>query len=328
MLKRILRILGLALLALVALVAAGLGLAHWEIRGLGGPLPSEAAVLALANAGDLPVRITAINTASQTGPRSAVLDSGRDPAPDTPYVLGHASFVIEWSDGRHLVVDLGMEPSAALEFGAPFELIGAEPIVPHPRAIAEVGERVAEGTLGLLFTHLHTDHVQGVAALCRTRTAAGVELFQTPAQAERHNYTTRPGVALLEDVSCLRAQRLADTPLAEVPGFPGVGVVHAAGHTPGSQVVLVALQEGERVRRVALLGDVVNCADGARHDVPKPAAYRTFIVPESDARLSEVRRWAGELERRHGFELAPTHDQLALEALGLLSPGTRATPGS
>jgi len=328
MVKRILRILALALLAFVVLLAAGLGLAHRDIRGLGGPLPADEAVLALADAGDLPVRITAINTASQRGPRSAVLDTGRDPAPDTPYVLGHASFIIEWSDGRHLLVDLGMEPSAALEFGAPFELIGAEPIVPHPRAIADVGERVAEGRLGLLFTHLHTDHVQGVGALCRTRSEAGVELFQTSAQAETHNYTTRPGVALLDDVSCLRPTRLDDAPLAAVPGFPGVGVVHAAGHTPGSQVVLVTLREGERLRRVALLGDVVNCADGARHDVPKPAAYRTFIVPESDTRLGEVRRWAGELERRHGFELAPTHDQRALEALGLLTPGTKATPGS
>jgi glyoxylase-like metal-dependent hydrolase (beta-lactamase superfamily II) len=328
MARRIFRIGLLALAAFLLLVGGGLGLAHWEIRGLGGALPDDAAVLALADGGDLPVSITAINTASQPGPRSAVLDRARDPAPETPYVLGHASFVVEWSDGRHLLVDLGMEPAAALEFGAPFELVGADPIVPHPGALAEVSRRVAVGPLGLLVTHLHTDHVQGVGALCRTRGAKGFEFFQTEAQAERHNYTTRPGVALLKDVSCLHPRRLEAAPLAAVPGFPGVGVVHAAGHTPGSQVVLVSLREGGQLRRVALLGDVVNCADGARHDVPKPATYRTFIVPESDARLGELRRWAAKLESQHGFELAPTHDERALEKLGLLRSGTTATPGA
>lgn len=326
--KRILRILALAVLAFLALAAGGLGLAHWEIRGLGGPLPSEEAVLDLANGRDLPIRISAINTASQPAPRSSVLDANRDPAPDTPYVLGHASFIVEWRDGRHLLVDLGMEPAAALEFGAPFELLGAEPMVPHLGAIAAVGDRVAKGPLALLFSHLHTDHVQGVDALCRVRAAAGVEFFQTPAQAERRNYTTRPGVELLDAVSCLRPQRLADTPLAEVPGYPGVGVVHAAGHTPGSQVVLIALQDGDQHRRVALVGDVVNCADGARHDVPKPAAYRAFVVPEADSRLGEVRRWLADLETRHGFELAPTHDQRAIEQLGLFTTGTTTAPGS
>lgn len=328
MLKRLLRIFALAGLAFFLFAFGGLAWAHWDIRGLGGPLPSGEAVLALANQPDLPVRITAINTASQAGPRSSVLDPSRDPEPDARYVLGHASFVVEWQDGRHLLVDLGMEPAPALEFGGPFELIGAEPLIPHPGAIAEVGERVAEGPLGLLFSHLHTDHVQGVGALCRTRAAEGVDFFQTPAQANRHNYTTRPGVALLDEVSCLRAQKLEDAPLATVPGYPGVGVVHAAGHTPGSQIVLIAVQERWKRRLVALIGDVVNCADGARHDVAKPPLYSALIVPESGARLREIRSWLRGLEAEHGFELAPTHDQLALEALGLLTPETTAAPGS
>jgi glyoxylase-like metal-dependent hydrolase (beta-lactamase superfamily II) len=332
-LSRVVRILALALLAFAGMVGAGLGLAHWEIRSLGGPLPTDAAVAGLASAADLPVRISAINTASQPMPRSAVLDAARDPDPAARYVLGHAAFLLEWSDGRKLLVDLGMEPAAALEFGAPAELIGAEPIVPYPDATVRLGEAVAEGEIGLLLTHLHPDHVQGAGALCAARGGSEVALFQTAAQAERHNYTTRPGVALLGEAECLRAQRLGDAPLAEVPGFAGVGVVHAAGHTPGSQVVLAAVREPGGVRRVALLGDVVNCADGARHDVPKPFAYRLLMVPESDQRLGELRRWLARLESEQGFELAPTHDELTLTALGLFehpirASATRAAPGS
>jgi glyoxylase-like metal-dependent hydrolase (beta-lactamase superfamily II) len=111
--------------------------------------------------------------------------------------------------------------------------------------------------------------------------------------------------------------RLAEAPLAALPGFPGVGVVWAAGHTPGSQVVLAALrgQDGAP-RRLAFAGDVANAVDGIRHDVPKPPLYRLLLVPEDDARLGAVRRFLGHLEQA-GFAVVPSHDGLHLRELGL-----------
>jgi glyoxylase-like metal-dependent hydrolase (beta-lactamase superfamily II) len=120
--------------------------------------------------------------------------------------------------------------------------------------------------------------------------------------------------------------RLADAPLAELPGFPGVGVIWAAGHTPGSQVVLAAVRGPDgTVRRFAFAGDVANAVDGIRHDVPKPFLYRTLLVPEDDARLGTVRRFLAHLEQA-GFAVVPAHDLLHLRELGL--PRAAPAPGA
>lgn len=311
--RLLLRLALLALLALLLLAAGGLGAAHCGMRGLGGPLPRTLAGL---DAEDAPQTVRVAETARQVMPRRLVLDPARDPSPDAPYEMAHPAFLLRWADGRRLLVDTGMEPEAAVAFGRPLELVGAEPTAPRGSAAAQLPE-IAEGRLGVLLTHLHTDHTGGLAALCAARGGAPIELFQTPAQASRRNYTTRPGAAAVAEAPCVRTTLLADEPLAPVPGFPGVGVIWAAGHTPGSQVVIAALRGAQGdVRRIAFTGDVANAVDGIRHDVPKPLLYRLLVVPEHEARLAEVRRFLRHLEET-GVLLAPAHDGLHLRSLGL-----------
>ena len=324
MIARMLRILLITALVLLLGAGGGLLLAHRAIRAIEPPLPSAEQIAALPLPPNAPTSLVAVDTASQRTPRSQVLDPGLDPDPDAPYVMSHASFLLGWDDGRALLVDVGMEPDAARSFGRTIEWVGGEPAQPHGSAAQQLGARLAAGRLGLLLTHLHTDHVQGLGAICDERGGAPVELLQTEAQATRHNYTTRPGVALLAKAGCLDRRVLDPAPLAEVPGYPGVYVIHAAGHTPGSQVVVALLRTDAGTRTVVFTGDAVNCVDGARHDVPKPLAYRLFVVPENDERLSAVRRLLGALERG-GAELAVVHDRLQLEALGLLPGGAALT---
>jgi glyoxylase-like metal-dependent hydrolase (beta-lactamase superfamily II) len=300
-------------------VLGGLALAHRDIRRPAAPLPTVAEVVAARGTADgLPVELEAVDTASQAAPRGAVLDGARDPNPDAPYVMSHPAFLLTWGDGRRLLIDLGMDPRAAVSFSRAFTWIGADPVVTHGAAARQLAGRVESGLLGVVFTHLHTDHVQGVEALCRARGGAEVVLFQTRQQAERHNYTTRPGARLLAEADCLRPAGIPDGALAALPGYPGVFVVRAAGHTPGSQIVIAFVGQDDAVRTVVFTGDAVNAADGARHDVPKPLTYRLLVVPEDDARLGRLRRLLGRLELEAGAELAVAHDRLQLERLGLL----------
>ena len=320
MLRRLLVVTALLALGLLLLVAGLLGSAHLAIRGLGGPLPL---VLTALEGRDLPVTIVVANTASQRTPRAQVLDPARDPTPDAPYEMSHPAFVLAWPDGRKLLVDTGMERAAARDFGRTLELVGAAPAEPHGSVVEQLPE-LASGRLAVVFTHLHTDHTQGLGALCAARGGAAIELFQTPAQAARGNYTTRPGAAAIEAAGCARRTLLADEPLAPLPGFPGVGVVWAAGHTPGSQVVIAALRgEDGAPRRIAFAGDVANAVDGIRYDVPKPFLYRLLIVPEHEARLAEVRRFLRHLEEV-GVALAPSHDALHLRSLALPFAGDQS----
>jgi glyoxylase-like metal-dependent hydrolase (beta-lactamase superfamily II) len=313
---------GLAALAALA-TASALALAHRATCAVDPPFPALAELRVFAESRDLPARLAWLDTATQPMPRSLVLDAGRDPRPQEPYEMAHPAFVLSWDDGRRLVVDTGMDRKAALEFGRPMVWLGAGPIEPR-RSLAEAAgadlARAPAGGLALLFTHRHVDHVEGVGSLCAALPEdVRLRVFERSAQAELGNYTTRPGRAYLDAASCVERSGLADGPAAGVPGFPGVFVIHAGGHTPDSQVVGAFVGGGRDVRGFLLAGDVANALDGITSDVPKPWAYRTFVVPECEARLQRVRTFLREASERAGFTVLVSHDRRALEA-SLVTP--------
>ncbi len=320
MLKRI----ALATFVLIVLVAGTIAVilvrAHRGIDRESTPLPTLDAIAAVSGIAaiidDAPVQLAMINTASQPMPRAAVLERSRDPHPDEPYVMSYPSFALRWRDGRILLVDAGMTRDGAEAFGKPIEwLAGAEPMVPHGSVAQALGQ-AASRVKAVLFTHLHTDHVGGLSELCERVTAVRVPL--NTAQAERPNYTTRPGLDVLYESACAQLERLGEGPLVAVQGFPGVFVIHAGGHTPGSQIILAFVQAADGTfRRYAFTGDIVNNVDGILFDVPKPWVYRTFIVPESEPRQAELRAFLKRLHDEAGFELVVAHDQRALEAAAI-----------
>lgn len=316
MLRRVLLVLG-ALVGLgLVFVVGGLFLAGRAIRALDPEVPSLDEILTYDPAADLPVRISWLNTASQKMPRSAVLDPGEDPTPDAPYIMGHTVFALEWSDGRIFLVDAGMDEQAALAFGGPIETFsGGEPIVPHGSVARKLGPSLRR-VVGIAFTHEHTDHTNGVAELCRAHDRA-IPLFQNRLQVEESNYTTRPGLEQLANAACLKPELVDGGPLHRVRGFAGLSFFAAAGHTPGSQIFIAHVRGSDGVRTYALTGDVVNQIDGVRRNIPKPTLYSLVIVPESPARLDELRRLLAELERDHGVTLLVSHDLLSLEASGV-----------
>lgn len=317
-----------ALLVLVALglvaVVGTLALAHAAIRRERAALPAVDEVRAALGVGEHPNGLSIAHTASQEMPRSGVLDPARDPAPDARYVMAHPSFVLGWADGRILLVDAGMDRAGALAFGRPIELVsGGRPIEPGAPVVEQLGG-AADRVDGVVFTHLHTDHVGGIEALCRARTRP-LRVFMTAAQDERGNYTTRPGRTLLRDVrlgaggkgapSCVEIVRV-EGPLAALPGFPGAFVIDAGGHTPGSQIVLAAVSVPEGTRAVSFPGDTVNHTAGIDADVPKPFLYRLLVVPEDEERQGELRRFLRALREDAGVQPLVSHDRLALDASG------------
>jgi len=313
----LLRALAIVVGLLVLAIAVLLAIAHRQVRSIDPPLPRVEDLRAFAASDDLPVRVSFWNTASQPTPRSAVLDPSRDPDPAQPYVMSHPSFVIEWADGKALLVDAGMDPEQARSFGRTIEWIGGGPIEPHGSIAEHVLAAFGERPLALAFTHLHTDHVGGVVGMCRTRaTPRSVRLLQTAAQADLANHTTRPARALLETAPCLASESVEGAASAPIDGLPGAFVIHAGGHTPGSQIVGVFVRDAAGPRGILFAGDAANAIDGIRHDVPKPWAYRTFLVPEWEDRLRRVRAWLRDAERA-GFVVAIAHDERHLATTGI-----------
>ena len=317
MLRKILIGVAVLVAAVLAFVAVGLSWAHLAIDQERAPLPARNLVtLAAAMYKDLPVRLSVINTASQPMPRSAVLDASKDPKPTEPYVMSHPSFVLEWADGRLLLVDVGMTRQCAIDFGRPLEWLGgAAPMQPHESAAARLGD-ARQRVKGIVFTHLHLDHVGGIAELCEGMEHP-VSVFMTEAQAERPNFTTRPGLKLLKQTSCVHQERLKGSRLLPVSGFDGVFVIAAGGHTPGSQVVVAVVKGPEETRGYIFTGDVVNNIDGVNDNIPKPYLYSLLIVPEDAQRLDELRRYLKDLRDGNNFRLLVSHDQIALEHSGV-----------
>jgi glyoxylase-like metal-dependent hydrolase (beta-lactamase superfamily II) len=304
----------------VAIAAAGLAIAHRHIEAIDPPLPEEARLAAPPAPADLPVRLRWIDTASQAMPRSAVLEPSVDPTPDEPYVMAHTAFVLEWADGRIFLVDLGMDPESAVAFGRPMELVaGAQPIAPSDDIATLLGEAIAR-VAGAAFTHLHPDHTAGAIPLCAAL-GRRLPVFQTPLQAERPNYTTRAGHAQLEQAGCLERRPLEGGPAFAVPGFDGLVVIAAAGHTPGSQLFVAhvrdAREPGAPTRSFVLTGDVVNHADGLLLDLPKPRLYSLLVVPEATGRLGRVRGYLRGLVEQHDMTALISHDRTQLLGSGI-----------
>lgn len=310
--------IGGIVLALLLVAAFLLGSAHRQIRALDPPLPSIAEVTAAGLGDEGPVALYWIDTARQRMPRSAVLAPGFDPRPDEPYLMSHASFVLEWADGRLFLIDLGMRAEAARDFGPPLEWgAGADPIEP----LGDVAEALGEATArvaGVAFTHEHVDHVDGLGALCDARRDGDtlVRLLQGPLQAEPGNYTTRAGRTRIEHAPCIRRERTGDSKLAPLPGFPGLFLVAAAGHTPGSQAFVARVGRGKDAQHWVFLGDIANHLDGVLENIPKPALYSALVVPESPERLERLRTWAASLQATPGVAILVSHDGRHLDADG------------
>ena len=117
------------LLALILLVGAVILVPpHLQIRGIEPELPSLAEIQKLRSVEHGPVRISAIEIASQSYQNR---------------VSGNTVFVIEWEDGRIFMVDAGMDKPAAVAFAKQMELLGTTaPLNSRGSATQALGDKI------------------------------------------------------------------------------------------------------------------------------------------------------------------------------------------
>jgi len=228
-------------------------------------------------------------------------------APDEPSVQARTVFQVVFADGT-VMIDSGMDEQVHRFFGRGV----IEPY--YPDAARQVG-RALRSARAIIITHEHGDHVAGV--------------IRTPFVAELAPKTllTRAQIQALESDPQMPEIKITPDMASRynvveyekfLPFGPGVTLIKAPGHTPGSQMVYVALESG---REYLFIGDTAWHMDGVRLIKGKDAPW----IQEDQAALLAQLEWLNELYRteKNVFIIASHDDEERKEliAKGVLGDG-------
>ena len=228
-------------------------------------------------------------------------------APDEPSVQARTVFQVVFADGT-VMIDSGMDEQVHRFFGRGV----IEPY--YPDAARQVG-RALRSARAIIITHEHGDHVAGV--------------IRTPFVAELAPKTllTRAQIQALESDPQMPEIKITPDMASRynvveyekfLPFGPGVTLIKAPGHTPGSQMVYVALESG---REYLFIGDTAWHMDGVRLIKGKDAPW----IQEDQAALLAQLTWLNELYRAEtNFFIIASHDDEERQELiskGVLGDG-------
>ncbi|MHB1193876.1 MAG: MBL fold metallo-hydrolase [Longimicrobiales bacterium] len=157
----------------------------------------------------------------------------------------------------------------------------------------------------VLLTHEHHDHVGG---LLHSPYAAQIRQHALLTDAQVETLRDRPNKPQVRIDSATPASFITiDYDLLK-PVAPGVVLLKAPGHSPGSQMVFVKLQRGQEL---IIAGDVAWHMDGIRLGLQKPAAVSNSLQEDRPAILAQL-KWL-RMVAAAGVPVLLSHDEAALD---------------
>jgi glyoxylase-like metal-dependent hydrolase (beta-lactamase superfamily II) len=200
-------------------------------------------------------------------------------APADPSVQARTAFQVMYADG-HIMVDAGMDQQVHRFFGRGVE-------EPYDIEAAGQVERALTTARLIVVTHEHGDHVAGVIRTSRARELAPKTIL-TRSQVE--TLLTTPQMPEIKLTQEMAARYLVVDYDRYFPLAAGIVLIKAPGHTPGSQMVYIALESG---REYLLIGDAAWHMDGVRLTKGKDAPW---ITEDQNAVMSQL-KWLNELSQ-------------------------------
>jgi glyoxylase-like metal-dependent hydrolase (beta-lactamase superfamily II) len=246
-----------------------------DVRGVAATIP-----------GARPLRINVLKFAESRRTKNfSVKGAAADPS-----VQARTAFQVVYADG-YVMVDAGMDQQVHKFFGRGVE-------EPYDSEAAKQVERALKGARLIVVTHEHGDHVAGVIRTpLANELAPKTILTRTQVQTLIAN-PQMPEIRLTEET----ARRFIVVDYDKyLPLAPGLAVIKAPGHTPGSQMVYVALQSG---KEYLLIGDTAWHMDGVRSVRGKDAPW----VAEDENALAEQLRWLNGLLTEPNLFIVASHD--------------------
>ena len=248
-----------------------------EVRQVAGLLP-----------GAKPLRINVLKFAESRRTKNFSVKG----APKDPSIQARTAFQVVYRDGT-IMVDSGMDLQVHKFFGRGVE----EPYFPDQ---AKEVERAVRAARMIVMTHEHGDHVAGVI---RTPFFAELAPKTVLTRTQVHTLMTEPQMPEIK-LTAEQAQRFIVIDYDKYyPFAPGMALIKSPGHTPGSQMIYVALESG---KEYVLAGDVAWHMDGVRTVTGKDAPWITEDEPAIQGELA----WLNSLMRNEkNLTVVLSHDE-------------------
>jgi len=198
-------------------------------------------------------------------------------APGVPSVQARTVFQVVYRDG-YVMVDSGMDEQVHKFFGRGT----VEPYYPDQ---AKQVDQALVGAKSIVMTHEHGDHVAGVI---RGPFANQLARKTVLIRAQVQTLETNPQMPEIKITPEIAARYLVVDYEKYFPFAPGMALIKAPGHTPGSQMVYVVLESG---REYLLIGDTAWHMDSVRQLKGKDAPW---ITEDEDSIMAQL-KWLNEL---------------------------------
>jgi len=212
-----------------------------------------------------------------------------------------SAFQIRFSD-RWIMVDAGLDSGAIVRYYGSMEGIS------YSRARYDSLQLALRDADAVVLTHEHFDHADGVQHGPHFRQVAEKTVVT---RAQRESWLTPPTRAFFPMAADSTSSfRTIDYDLVH-PLAPGIVLIKAPGHSPGSQFVYVRLADD---REVLLVGDLAWMMAGLTTNHQKPQAASDDLR-EDRAAIQREMDWVRSLMVSGTVAVAPCHDKERLDAL-------------
>lgn len=258
------------------------------VRALGGAIP-----------GELPVAVNYLNAYEDSG----VVGNAVDGAGSGKVWGVTGVFQVRFHHG-YIMVDAAMD-SSAMHRSRGFK----------SENFARIETALEKANL-IVITHEHVDHIQPVV---KSSIADQVAPHTLLTREQVETLLTKPKVAFTSMDSSQVSRYLVVEYERALPIAPGVVLIKAAGHTPGSQMVYVKLASG---KEMIFAGDIAWRVLGVDSQKQKPDSTSKFMSEDRSA-IGKQLAWLKDMQSQ-GISVIISHDGTELQTLakrGVLSEG-------
>ena len=213
-------------------------------------------------------------------------------APAEPSVQARTVFQVVYADG-YVMVDSGMDQQV-------HNFFGRGTVEPYDAEAARQVERAVRGARSILITHEHGDHVAGVIRTPFVNELASKTILT---RAQVQTLLTNPQMPEIKLTPEMAGRYNVIDYDKYLPFGPGIVLIKAPGHTPGSQMIYVVLSSG---REYLLIGDTAWHMDGVRSIKGKDAPW----IQEDETPIMAQLSWLNGLSRTEkNLIIVASHDE-------------------